>query len=144
MNIILYNTNSPKNKVNKNLVQVASITGESNETIGCINTSFILSKDYISAVKGSNYMYSDVTNKYYFIENYEIVNQTIKIIARQDVLMSYKNSILAQTCTISKNEFIANAYLYDDAYQLKTYNIICTRKFPVSLNNNSIILMTIG
>lgn len=144
MNIILYSTNSPKNKVNKTLAQVASITGESNETIGCINTSFILSSNYISAVKGSNYLFSGVTNKYYFIENYEIKNQTIKIIAKQDVLMSYKSSILAQTCTISRNEKIANAYLYDNAYQLKTYNIVCTRKFPQGLTNNSIILMTIG
>ena len=144
MNIVLYHTNSPKNKVNKSLTQVASITGESNESIGAINTSFTLSKDYINNVKNSNYLFSGVTNKYYFIQNYEIKNQTIKIFAKQDVLMTYKTALLSQTCTISRNENLANAYLYDNAYQLKTYNIVCARKFPQGLTNNSIILMTIG
>ena len=144
MNIILYSTNSPRNKVNKTILQVASITGESNESIGCINTSFILSSNYINAVKGSNYLDSGITGKYYFIENYEIKNQTIKIFAKQDVLMNYKTSILAQTCTISRNENIANAYLYDKAYQLKTYNIVCTRAFPQGLTDETMVLMTIG
>ena len=144
MNIVLYNTNSPRNKVNKNLVQVASITGESSESIGCINASFTLSKNYINDVKNSNYLLSGITNRYYYIENYEIKNQTIKIFVKQDVLMTHKTALLAQTCTISRNEKIANSYLYDNAYQLKTYNIVCTRKFPHGLTNNAIILMTIG
>ena len=144
MNITLYRTSSPKNKVNKSLTTIASITGESNEAIGKVNTSFILSKDHISNVKNSNYMYSDVTGKYYFIENYEIKNQTIKIIAKQDVLMNYKNNILSQTCTVSRNENISNAYLYDNGYQLKAYNIVATRPFPSGLTTESIILMTIG
>ena len=144
MNIVLYNTNSPRNKVNKNLVQVASITGESNESIGSINASFTLSKDYINDVKNSNYLFSGITNRYYYIRNYEIKNQTIKIFVREDVLMTLKTGLLSQKCTISRNENIANSYLYDNAYQLKTYNIVCTRAFPHGLTNNSIILMTIG
>ncbi len=144
MNIVLYNTTSPKNKLNKSLTQVADITGESNESIGCVTTSFTLSSAYISQVQNSNYLYSGVTGKYYFIENYEIKNQTIKIFAKQDVLMNYRTQILNNSCTISKNEKISNAYLYDNGYQLKTYEIVSTKKFPHGLNDNTIILMTIG
>ena len=144
MNIILYNTNSPKNKLDKTLTQIASITGESNESIGKVNTSFILSKDHIANVKNSNYMYSDVTGKYYFIIDYEIKNQTIKLIAKQDVLMNFKTAIRSNTCTVSRNQNIANAYLYDNGYQLKAYNIVATRPFPSGLTTESIILMTIG
>lgn len=144
MNIILYKTSSPKIKLDKTLTQVASITGESNESIGDVNTSFVLSKDHIANVKNSNYMYSDVTGKYYFIEDYEIKNQTIKIIAKQDVLANFKTGIRANTCTVSRNQNIANAYLYDNGYQLKSYNIVCTRAFPSGLTTESIILMTIG
>ena len=144
MNIILYSTTSPRNAINKTLTQVASITGESNESIGKVNTSFILSSSYIANVKSSNYMYSDVTGKYYFIEDYEIKNQTIKIIAKQDVLMNFKTSILSNSCTISRNANIANAYLNDSGYQLQSYEIVSTLKFPNGLTTNSIILMTIG
>lgn len=144
MNIILYSTNSPRNKVNKSLTQIASITGESNESIGKVNTTFILSKTYIDNVKSSNYLYSGITGLYYFIENYEIKNQTIKIIAKQDVLMNFKTPLLAQTCTISKNENLSNAYMYDDGYKLLSYKNIVTKTFPSGIDNNTIILMTVG
>lgn len=144
MNIILYRTTSPKIKVDKSLTQVASITGESNESIGKVNTSFILSKDHITNVKNSNYMYSDVTGKYYFIEDYEIKNQTIKIIAKQDVLANFKTALRSNSCTVSRNAKIANAYLNDNNYQLKTYEIVSTKTFPRGLTDESIILMTIG
>lgn len=144
MNIILYKTSSPKNQLNKSLTQVADITGESNESIGNVNTSFILSDAHLTNVKNSNYMYSGITGKYYFITDYEIKNQTVKIIAKEDVLMSFKTQILNNACTISKNENIANSYLADNGYQIKTYKDIFTRKFPRGLTTDSIILMTIG
>lgn len=144
MNIKLYNTTSPKNKLSKTLNLVADITGESNINVGKNNTQFILSKGHLTGVKGSNYLLCEDTGKYYFIEDYEIQNQTVIITCKIDVLMSYRTQILANTCTISKNEAIANSYLYDNGYQLKSYNIVSTVPFPRGLTTDSIILMTIG
>ena len=89
-------------------------------------------------------MYCTDTARYYYIEDYEIKNQTVKINCKEDVLMTYKTQILSQKCTISKNENIKNAYLYDNGYQLLTYKKIVTKEFPKGLTNNSIILMTVG
>ena len=144
MNIILYSTSSPRNKLNKSLTQIADITGESNESIGKVNTSFTLSSSYISNVQNSNYLYSGVTGKYYFIEDYEIKNQTIKINAKQDVLMNFKTEIKGNSCTVSRNENISNAYLYDNGYQLLAYQNIVTKEFPSGLTDESMILMTVG
>lgn len=144
MNIKLYNTTSPKNKLSKTLNLVADITGESNINVGEHNTQFILSKGHLNGVKGSNYLFCEDTGKYYFIEDYEIQNQTVIITCKIDVLMSYRTQILSNTCTISKNENIANSYLYDNGYQLKSYNIVSTIPFPHGLTTDSIILMTIG
>ena len=58
--------------------------------------------------------------------------------------MNFKAEIRANSCTVSKNANIANAYLYDNGYQLKGYNIVATRAFPSGLTDESIILMTIG
>lgn len=144
MNIKLYNTTSPRNKLSKSLNLVADVTGESNINVGEHNTQFILSKGHFISVQGSNYLYCTDTSKYYFIENYEIQNQTVIITCKIDVLMSYRTQILNNTCTISKNENISNAYLYDNGYQLLSYKNIVTKKFPVGLTNDSIILMTVG
>lgn len=144
MNIKLYNTSSPRNKLSKTLNLVADITGESNINVGEHNTQFILSKGHLAGVKGSNYLLCADTGKYYYIENYEIQNQTVIITCKIDVLMSYKTQILAQTCTISKNEKYSNSYLYDDGYQLLAYKNIVTKTFPNGLTDNSIILMTVG
>lgn len=144
MNIVLYSTTSPKNKLNKSLTQVASIDGESHEEIGRVNTFFILTKNQITNVKNSNYLLSNVTGKYYFIVDYEIINQTIKVNAREDVLMNFKTAIRNNTCTVSRNENLSNSYLYDNGYQLKAYNIVATRAFPNGMETESIILMTIG
>lgn len=144
MNIKLYNTTSPRNKLSKTLNLVADITGESNINVGEHNTQFILSKGHLIGVKGSNYLYCEDTEKYYYIEDYDIQNQTVIITCKIDVLMSYRTKILSNTCTISKNENLSNAYLYDNGYQLLSYKNIVTKKFPSGLTDNSIILMTVG
>lgn len=144
MNIKLYNTTSPRIKLNKTLNLVADIDGESNEDIGDHDTIFILSKGHIDGVKGSNYLLSGISGKYYFIEDYTIENQCIKVFCKEDVLMTFKDQILTNSCTISRNENIRNAYLYDDSYQMLAYKNIVTKKFPSGIDNNTIILMTVG
>lgn len=145
MNIKLYKTTDPVNKVNKALTAVADINGEPHEKVSETEMQIRLTISKLANVKGSNYCYIAETNRYYYISpNYEIENQTVIIYLKEDVLMSLKTQLLSQTCTISRNEQLANAYLVDNAYQLKTYKNIFTRSFPNGLTDNSIILMTIG
>lgn len=145
MNIILYSTTSPAIQVNKALTQRASITGEPHEIISDKEMTLRLTIGNLANVKASNYCFIAETGKYYYINpDYKIENQSIIIALREDVLMSFKTELLAQTCTVSRNENIANAYLYDNGYQLKTYKIVSTKKFPRGLTTDSIILMTIG
>ena len=144
MNIKLYNTTSPRNKLNKTLNLVADITGESNISIDNDNCVFILSKGHLIGVQNSNYMFCTDTGTYYYIENYEVINQTVRIQCKVDVLMTYKTQILSNTCTISRNENLTNSYMYDENYKLLAYKNIVTKKFPVSLDYDTIILMTVG
>lgn len=145
MNIKLYNTTSPKIKVLKSLSPIADITGEPHEFVSDKEMTLRLSVGHLQGVKGSNYCYITETGKYYYISpDYKIENKSVIIALKEDVLMSYKNQILAQTCTISKNEKYSNSYLYDDGYQLLAYKNIVTKTFPRGLTDNSIILMTVG
>lgn len=145
MNIVLYNTSSPAIKVNKSLVQKASITGDPHEIVSDKEMTLRLAIGNLTNVKASNYCYIAETGKYYYIvPDYKIENQSVIIALKEDVLMSFKTQLLAQTCTISRNEQLSNAYLYDEGYQLLAYKNIVTKTFPHGLENDSIILMTIG
>lgn len=146
MNIKLYNTTSPRNKLNKTINLVADIDGESRIEMDEHTPNFILSSGHLTGVKGSNYMYCTDTKKYYYIENYRVENQTVRIIAKVDVLMTYKTQILSNTCTIAKNENgnIADAYLYDENYKIDSYSNIVTKEFPNGFDDESMILLTTG
>lgn len=145
MNIKLYNTTSPKIKVNKTLNLVADITGEPHDIVSETDMSVRLSIGHLQGVQGSNYCYIASTGKYYFISpNYQIDNQSIIVNLHEDVLMSLKTELLAQTCTISKNEFLSDAYLYDDNYKIDGYSNIVTKEFPQGFENESMVLLTVG
>ena len=145
MNVVLYSTTSPKNKVTKTLSGAVTITGEPHETISDIEFSLRFTISQLTTIKSKNYAFISDTGKYYYISpNYEIDGQTVIAHFKEDCLMSNASAIRAQTCTISRNEKLANSYLYDNAYQLKTYEIVSTKKFPYGLTDESIILMTIG
>lgn len=145
MNIKLYNTASPKIKVNKTLNLVADITGEPHDIVSETDMSVRLSIGHLQGVQGSNYCYIASTGKYYFISpNYQIDNQSVIVNLHEDVLMSLKTELLAQTCTISKNEFLSDSYLYDDNYKIDGYSNIVTKEFPQGFENESMVLLTVG
>lgn len=145
MNIKLYNTTSPKIKVNKTLNLVADITGEPHDIVSETEMSVRLSIGHLQGVQGSNYAYIASTGKYYFISpNYQIDNQSVIVNLKEDVLMSLKTPLLAQTCTISKNEFLADSYLYDENYKIDGYSNIVTKEFPQGFENESMVLLTVG
>ena len=145
MNIKLYNTTSPKIKVNKTLNLVADITGEPHNLVSETKMSVRLSIGHLQGVQGSNYAYIASTGKYYFIPpNYQIDNQSVIVNLKEDVLMSLKTELLTQTCTISKNEFLADSYLYDENYKIDGYSNIVTKEFPQGFENESMVLLTVG
>lgn len=145
MNIKLYATTSPKIKVNKSLSLIADITGEPHESVSDIEMTVSFTIDKLSSIKASNYCYIETTQKYYYINpDYKIENHIVTVSLKEDVLMSLKSQLLQQTCTVSRNQKIGNAYMYDDAYQLLAYKNIVTKAFPNSIDDNTIILMTVG
>lgn len=145
MQLTLYRTSDPKNKVNKALSNVATISGEPHENISDTEFSLIFTTSQLSNIKSANYCYVPETRRYYYISpNYEIENSTVIVHFSEDVLMTLKSQLLAQTCTISRNENLSNAYLIDNGYQLLGYKNIVAKKFAHSLDNDTIILMTVG
>ena len=63
-----------------------------------------------------------------------------------DLLMSFKDTLLQQTCIIARQENKYDAYLNDDNIQVESYERIQTRLFPNGFSNSdaSYILVICG
>lgn len=145
MNIKLYNTTSPRNKVTKTLSLVADINGEPHDIVSETEMSVRLTTGHLQGVQGSNYCYIADTGKYYYISpNYQIDNQSVVVYLKEDVLMSLRTELLQQTCTVAKNEFLSDAYLYDDNYKIDAFSNIVTKEFPQGFSGESMVLLTTG
>lgn len=145
MNITLYNTSTEKNKLDKDLsTSLGTISGALHERVNALSLSIRVPGSYEALVRESNYVYLDDFDKYYYKESFDIENNTIIINLKQDVLMSYRSEIRGNTATVSRNQNRFNGYMIDQVYQVLAYRGIVAKAFPNSLNDNSIILMTVG
>ena len=147
MVITFYNTPSDPRKVEKVLgTSTGSAVGVLHERVNSISMTVRLPGTCYNIVTQSNYVMLDLTQKYYFIEGYDVQNDCCYINLREDVLMSYKTQIQAMWCTVARteDETRANAYLIDPQYKAKAYKKYVQRLFPNSVENWSYILMTVG
>ena len=91
-----------------------------------------------------NYMYIDRYKRYYYINVSTFPTGKWLIHGHVDVLKTYTAGIHGLTGTVTRSETLANGYLPDERYKAKGYKAIVTKSFPAGVNNDSIILMTVG
>lgn len=133
MRIIFYKNTSNVKAINKNIEQLQSIE--------CIvkNDSFdifspVLNLSSIDINTGVNYCFIEETNRYYFIDKIEhLNNQLIKLSMSCDFLMSNKNTILNGSGLVTKSENNINDYAttFDvlETKQTKVVNFSDSNKF---------------
>ena len=99
MDIILYKTQSERERINKTLSDSLTLTGTLRGESSVINPSFIIQYENLSSY---NYCYISDFGRYYFINNItSIRNGLWKIDCSVDVLMSYKQAILNLNVIVS-------------------------------------------
>ena len=143
MTIDLYINKSEKERVTKTLSSEKSFTGTLREQTSIIDpTISIESTDNLSQY---NYMYIPDFGRYYYIRNVESVKNGLwRITGHVDVLMSFKNQILANSGVIERQENKWNLYLPDPDFQTSNKTQIQTKKFPKGFGNKSYILVISG
>ena len=144
MVIKLYiNTSDPKT-VNKTLTGEIALTGAvARDPVDVVNPVIELENDN-TTLAGYNYAYIEDYGRWYFME---VVNDsynlnTIKL--HCDVLKTAASFLATRNATITRNEFLYNAYLNDPDFNAYAYKKIVLKAFPAAVNNDSIILMTVG
>lgn len=146
INISLYQMTEPENVFPKTIPATPVSTHSVTLKEGCSIDKPTISFSAGSAIMATlNYCYIDAFGRYYWIRDRNmLVNGVCEMTLESDPLQSFATQIKAVTATITRNENLKNGYLIDERYKAKSYKKIVHKAFPVSLDDMSIILMTVG
>lgn len=145
MKVQIYKTDSERNKLNKSLELVKEIDVKLLNNTEILKPFIEVTNIPLEELTKANYMYIADLNRYYFIDNIELMTgNNVYISGSVDVLMSYLDSILNIKGTVKRSESLKNGYIIDENYKSVSYSQITTKRFPNSMNDDSFILMTVG
>ena len=105
---------------------------------------------YIFIVDGNidtfkQYNYCKIDNNFYFLEPYKVLDGGMcEMLAAFDYLYNNKEQIYNSVQLVTRNAKNRNAYLVDNEMTFTNYDLIDCYEFPNAINNDSIILITVG
>lgn len=152
MNIIFYTYTNEKNAINKTLTSLATLSGNLRSECDILNPVITVEIDnsnltQTEIIKTANYAYIEDFGRYYFITGIKGVGKNlVEITLKVDVLYSWKNEILAQSCIISRQEKASYACLHLSDNYIRTYNdpYHVTKIFPSGFNSQTVLLTVAG
>lgn len=105
---------------------------------------------YIFIMDGSidtfkQYNYCSIDNNFYFLEPYKVLDGGMcEMMATFDYLYNNNEKIYNSVQLVTRNAKNRNAYLVDNEMTFTNYDLIDCYEFPNAINNDSIILITVG
>ena len=145
MQINFYQCKSDKRVINKTLdIQFTLPNCGLIEPSSAIDPEFTITKT--PGLYRYNYVYIPYFSRYYYITDMiDLDGNAMKIKCHVDVLMSFKDQILACKVNSRTNENAYDMYLPDDR-PIESRYIRYSKEFPVSFKsfNSSYILITVG
>ena len=145
MTLTFYATQSDYRALTKVLgTALGTATGELRERVNDVSFSVRLPGTFAAIVGGANYCHVDLFGKYYFVEGFDIENDTVIVNLKEDVRSNFAEQIRGLTCTVDRNENLSNAYLTDAGYKILAYDNCVAKEFPNAINGDSMIFMTVG
>lgn len=140
--ISFYNNSSDNNVLNKSISSTTSKTVVFKEDVDLIEPVIVLQND--SNVQNSNYM--QMLGRYYYITSIECLpGNLLKVRAKVDALMSYKDQIKSNSAIITRNANNVNTYIPDNKMKITSYTTVNTIKASGSFSNTlKYYLLAIG
>lgn len=130
MQIKLYKVSDETNKLIKTLGTADTRTGTVRGDVDILRPSVLVEGDVI----GSNYAYIADFDRYYYIEDRNVVrNGLTQLQLRVDVLMSWAADILKCPAVFDRSTNLVNAYLSDSEIRQQSYMQTVTRPFKGTL-----------
>lgn len=115
---------------------------------GCsIDNPIVSFSAQASAIAPLNYAYIDTFGRYYFIRDRKSqINGVVELTLDSDPWESFRAQLLNVEATINRSakNSLVNGFLMDSGYQLLAYKHCAIRNFPVGIDNDTMILTTVG
>lgn len=144
MDITLQRNNSEKNKLDKNITDIVTLSGTLREQTSIINPVIVIEGD-LSSFVNCNYMTISAFNRSYFINNITSINNNLfEISAHVDVLSTYKSQIRENSAIIARQEKKWNLYLNDGVFKTYQNPHIVTKAFPSGFTEQHFIFSVAG
>lgn len=130
--ITLYQNTSNDKTVNKNLIDIKTVTGIIKDECNILNPSVLIDvSGEGNYTLQTNYVYIDLLQRYYFIRSIDFVRKNLwRLNLHVDVLMSYKDKISSLSCLIKRNENTYNNMIPDGEMILSPEPIIQIEEIP--------------
>lgn len=145
--VILANYSCEYNRVDK--TNYINIDDNTLTTVDLFDTGTDEDK-YIFIMDGTidtfkQYNYCSIDGNFYFLEPYKVLDGGMcEMMATFDYLYNNKEQIYNSVQLVSRNAKNRNAYLVDNEMTFTNYDLIDCYEFPNAINNDSIILITVG
>lgn len=144
MTITLQVSNSPKNKLEKDVTTVASLSGVLKNSTSIIDPTIIIEGD-LSSYTNVNYMTIAEFGRSYFITNItSVTNSLFEISAHVDVISSFSAEIKANKAIIHRQENNWNLYLDDGSFRVYQNPMVLTKAFPSGFTTQEFVLAVAG
>lgn len=144
MDIILQINNSEKNRLDKNVTDIVTLSGTLRESTSVVDPKIVIEGD-LSSFVNCNYMTIPVFNRSYFVNNITSINNNLfEISAHVDVLSTYKSQIRQNSAIIARQEKKWNLYLNDGVFKTYQNPHIVTKAFPSGFTEQHFIFSVAG
>ena len=136
--------NSPNNFINKDLIDVATFTGNLRDEASVIDPVFEV--ETTLDLSQMNYIWISELHRYYYVTNVVSVATGLwRIYCHVDVLMTYKAQIKAHDAVIARQEGLYNLYLNDGTTFVVTQRSkVIQKNFPNGFTGSSYVMLVAG
>lgn len=92
-----------------------------------------------------NYCYIPDFGRYYWItDRNSMVNGVMELTLESDPWTSFDTQLRAVSATVDRSASNWQGFLYDNGYQILAYKTAAIRNFPNAIDNDTMILTTVG
>lgn len=143
-NITLQINNSEKNRLDKSITDLVTLTGTLRAETSIIDPVIVVEGD-LSSFVNCNYMTIDSFHRKYFVNNIRSIrNDLFEITAHVDVLTTYAPQIRENNAIIARQEKKWNLYLNDGVFKTYQNPHIVTKAFPSGFTEQHFIFSVAG
>lgn len=147
MEIQFLHFSGARNEIRKTYTTVATFNGNFRNDVDIKNPIFTVNTTNTNIFNTVNSFYIPAFSRYYFLESFNILRTgMVEIRTHVDVLSSFKDSILQNSCIVKRGEKLFNAYLPDEKQKKNQYTRQQIKIMPIvfSAQPGSIYLLTMG